>query len=187
MALPITEDFGGGERAFLCRQGEINKIQEACGEGCFEIAGSLARFVQIQRTHPKAALFEQLLMISGNTIRAEFIRAPIFYGLIAGGMSPGDATKLVREWIEERGFIGLVENVTLAMLILIAGVSLPPGAEPVGEPQAGPTAPPASTSATSTERPPQSGGPRDKPTSARSGSSPKPSAAGTGRRAARTK
>ena len=175
MAEAVREDFGGEERTFLVRIGELRKIQTACNAGPGEIAQRLARCVQTVREFPQATIYDQVLIGMGS-LYVDDVREPILQGLIAGGMTSADATKLVRQEIDERGFRGLMENAALALALVIAGVSMPAEeADAPGEFQAGTAPPPGSTSEgfTPPEEPSESSPMRS--TSAASGSSLKPS------------
>lgn len=152
MALPIHQDFAGEERAFLARIGELRKIEARCSAGIFEVAGELARCVSILRQAPNATVFDQLLLGLG-ALRVDYVREPILQALTAGGMSSGDATRMVVSEIDDHGFVGLLNNAPLALAVVIAGISQPVGAEAPGESRAG-KAPPASTGETSTAQAP---------------------------------
>lgn len=136
----IIEEFGGEQRSFLLAIGELRKVQDAAGASPVVIARELSRCVAVLRAHPKASLFEQLQIGMGDW-HPEFVRQPILQGLIAGGMAPNAAAKEVRQHIDERGFLGLVENAPLALTLIVAGVSQPEDAATPGESLAE-TAPP---------------------------------------------
>jgi hypothetical protein len=172
VASPVQIDFGGEERNFLCRIGELRKIEEKCGVGVFEIAGSLGRVVQVLREKPNATLFEQVIYMAGT--KADFIREPIYQCLVAGGMPSGEATMLVRQEVDEQGFVGLVQSASVALVALIAGVSIPDKEKSEGELAGAPKAPKDSTSGKSTETGARSAGRRSKSTAKASGSSAKP-------------
>lgn len=133
----IEEHFGGEARQFRVALGELRKIQIKCEAGPATIAGRLARCAQVLRQMPKATALELALTGLGDW-RVDDIREPIFHGLMGGGMSPNDAGKLVAEWIDKRGFRGLIENAELALALVIAGVAQPED-DQVGEPAAGTT------------------------------------------------
>jgi hypothetical protein len=156
----ITEDFGGEPRPFCVRIGELRKIQDRCGAGPAQIAERLARCVTTYTTNPAATPL-QLVTLGLGDWRVDDIREPIFQGLIGGGMNPNVAGKLVREWVDDRGFRGLVENAGLALTLVVAGVEAPAGE---GEPPAGEKEPASSTSEPSTEAAPPSASPPEKST-----------------------
>lgn len=131
----ITAEFGAAERAFFCGMAELRAIQEACGVGPPVIAERLARCVQVQRAQPEATVLDQVALGVGDW-KVDDIREPILVGLIAAGMPPGEAGRLVRRWIDDRGFKGLMENAGTALTILVAGVAEPEG-DPAGELPAG--------------------------------------------------
>lgn len=133
----IEEDFGGEPRSFLVRIGELRAIQTKCSAGPAVVAQRLARCVAVVEAKPDAQVGE-LAMLGLGDWNVDDVREPILQGLIGAGMSPNDAGKLVRTWVDERGFRGLVENARLALLVLVAGVATPED-DPVGEPKAGET------------------------------------------------
>jgi len=150
----IEADFGGEPRFFRVANGELRKIQEKCDAGPAHIAAAIAPCVQAVRQNPKATILELALAGLGDWM-VDYIREPVFQGLLGGGMSPNEAGKLVRTWIDDRGFKGLVENAGLALTLIVAGVDSPEDEEP-GEPDAGVMTPTRSreersTSAGSTE------------------------------------
>lgn len=189
MAEALTAEFGGEERRFLLLLGGLRQVEAKCDKGSAEILHSLARCLQVQKAYPNATLLEQSAMGLGDW-RVDYIREPILQGLIGGGMSPNDAGKLVRTWIDERGFQGLVENAWLAWMALGLGWSRPAeddAGESEAEAQTAKASPPGSTSPTSTAPEPPWDGPRPKSTQPGSGSSPQRSPAGTKPRAASPK
>jgi hypothetical protein len=157
----IEEDFGGEIRRFCVRIGELRKIQDRSGAGPAQIAERLARCVTTYTTNPQATPL-QLVSLGLGDWRVDDIREPIFQGLIGAGMNPNLAGKLIREWVDERGFRGLVENAGLALTLVVAGVEAPAGE---GESGAGETAPPdPSISEPSTETEPPLASPPGKST-----------------------
>jgi hypothetical protein len=90
-------DFATGTYLFRLGWGELEKIQEACDAGPYVVLDRL---------------------VSGRW-RVADIRETIRWGLIGGGMSPTEATKLVRDFVESRP---PVENLVTAQLVLGASV-----------------------------------------------------------------
>jgi hypothetical protein len=131
----IEEQFGGELRFFKVGIGELRAIQAKCDAGPAEIARRLARGVMALRAGSNAAIGELAALGLGEW-RVDDVREPILQGLIGGGLSPNDAANLVRRWIDERGFRGLVENLTLALELVVAGVAQPED-ERLGEREAG--------------------------------------------------
>lgn len=132
-------EFGGVDRSFLVQIGELRKIQTACAASPAKIARELARGVATLRAFPKAGMLRQLEVGIGDW-EPEWVRQPILVGLVAGGNAPSDAQAWVRQEIDERGFIGLVDNLTLALTLIIAGAAKPAeagreGKEGSGEPR----------------------------------------------------
>lgn len=126
----ITRPFADGEYHFAYPFGELVKLQEArdCGP----------------------QVLQQRLL--GNDWRVEDIREVIRFGLIGGGMTPVEASKLVKRWVEERPPL---ENLELAGLLSLVAINGPPD-ERVGE-QGDPDAPPngsTTSQAANSESPP---------------------------------
>lgn len=92
-----TADFGDDTYRFRLGWGEWAKLQEACDIGPYALLDRLA---------------------SGRW-RVEDIREVIRYGLIGGGMEPGKALKMIREYVEARP---PMECWQLAVDIATAGV-----------------------------------------------------------------
>lgn len=102
--------WADGDYTFRLGWGELEALQEACEAGPWVI---------LERLFTKQCRVGDI----SNVIRQ---------GLIGGGMVPGDATKLVRNYIEARP---PAENLIVATVILQAAVQ-GVDEEPVGEPQA---------------------------------------------------
>jgi hypothetical protein len=159
----IEDDFGGETRQFRVALGELRKIQIKCADGPSTIASRLARCAQVVRAMPGAKVIDLVTTGLGDW-RVDDVREPILQGLIGGGLSPNEASRLVTEWIDARGFVGVIENASLALALVIGGVALP-----VGETSASPKRPTRarqknSTSPTSTAPAPRSASPRAKST-----------------------
>lgn len=107
----ITEDFADGTYQFCMNYGAIRMLQEAREMGPLFLYG----------------------VLTSNAWKVEDIREIIRCGLIGGGMSPAQALKLVRMYVEERP---IMESVGLAKKILGAGLVGAPEEESVGEQQA---------------------------------------------------
>ena len=103
----IELDFGPELQRFRLAWGQLSSLQEACDAGPYVI----------------------LDRIMNGTWRMNDIRETIRYGLIGGGMTPSDALKLVREYVEDRP---PVENLMIAQAVLSAGLVGAPE-EAVGE------------------------------------------------------
>lgn len=144
----ITEWFGGEERKFLCRIDQLYDIQKRCGPA-FSVAARLARAAAVMASKPKASILELLVSDLGD-LTVEDVRETIKICLIAGGENPNVAGKLCKEFIDDRGFKGVFENITLAANCLIAGVEAPAG-EGEPKPEENPPEKKASTSEPSTE------------------------------------
>lgn len=76
----VTIDWGDGTYDFRLGWGELAKLQEACDAGPFVILDRLR----------------------SGTCLLEDISGVIRWGLVGGGKSPAEATKLVRLYVEDR-------------------------------------------------------------------------------------
>lgn len=128
MTLPtgrVSEQFGGEERAFLVRIGQLREIQKKCGAGPAAIAGRLARCVNLRQARPQATILELAALGLGEWT-VDDVREPILQGLVAAGMPANDAGGLLKTWVDDRGFAGLLDHVELAFLLIVAGVEAEP-------------------------------------------------------------
>ncbi|MEI4482234.1 MULTISPECIES: gene transfer agent family protein [unclassified Phyllobacterium] len=105
----IELNFGDGTYTFRLGWGELAKVQEACDAG---------PYVVLQRLYD-------------NSWRLNDIREVIRWGLIGGETKPGEALKLVRDYVEERPPL---ESVLFAQAILSAALQGAPE-EDVGKPK----------------------------------------------------
>jgi hypothetical protein len=103
----IELDWADGTYSFRLAWAQIIELQEQCKAGPFVI---------LQRLYSGQWLAEDI----SNVIRL---------GLIGGGMTPGDALKKVRTYVEDRP---PMENVLFAQGVLAAGLQGAPD-EPLGE------------------------------------------------------
>lgn len=106
----IDLDWADGTFPFALRWGELAELQEKTDAG---------PYVVLHRLH-------------SHQWRVEDISNVIRLGLIGGGMTPSEAIKKVRFYVEARPPL---ENHAFAIAILSAGLLGAPD-EPVGEPQA---------------------------------------------------
>jgi hypothetical protein len=93
----ISLDWADGNYAFRLAWGELEKLQEACDAGPYVILGRL----------------------TDGSWRIGDISAVIRLGLIGGGMTPVDALKKVRSYVEGRP---PMESLMTAQAILSAGI-----------------------------------------------------------------
>lgn len=165
-----SADFAGEEREFCIRFREIRAIEDKCGVGIGEVLRRLARCVAVVRQLGGIDAF-----MAGVEIHAEDVRQPIYQGLVGKGMPSGEATKLVRLEIDERGVQGLIDNASTALLVLWGSQKVPETDEPgEGKGTASPaTSPNATTSPPSTASARPLGSRPVMSTSSRRGSSPK--------------
>lgn len=129
----VVSDFGGEDRAFRLTVPWLEKVERDCDAGAAVIAGEIARGVQVLEVYAEKKITAVAAIAAGlGAWRSSYIRQVIYWGLQGGGMAPGEAGKLVRRYIDERGFMGLIENVDLAFKV-ITGANSGPGDDPVGE------------------------------------------------------
>ncbi|TJV20613.1 MAG: gene transfer agent family protein [Mesorhizobium sp.] len=106
----IELEWGDGLHSFRLAWGQLIKLQEACDCGPF-------------------VLLDRLMM---GRWKVEEIREVIRWGLIGGGMSVADASKLMKLYVEA---IPPFENLLTAQKVLSAGVAGAPDESP-GETEA---------------------------------------------------
>jgi hypothetical protein len=138
----IVRQWGSEERTFRLGIGEWRKIQETCDAGPGEIAQRIAAWAAVRVALPKAGFVELLAAGGAGKWRVDDVREVLYRGLTGGGMEPTVAGRLVRELHDERP---LLENLPLALEIVLASLSGPPD-EDVGEREG---EPPTTTSSTS--------------------------------------
>lgn len=94
----VDMDFGDGPHRFRLAMGELEELQEKTGAG---------PFVLVQR------------LLNGDWKIAD-VREPLRLGLIGGGMTPEDALKLVRRYVDQRDawmhYAGVAKMVVLAAI-----------------------------------------------------------------------
>ena len=100
----ITLPWADGDYHFRLAWGELEALQEACDAGCYVI---------LNRLHD-------------GTWRLKDISATIRLGLIGGGLTPAEALRLTRTYVEARPPL---ENLIFAQGILGAGVMGAPDEE----------------------------------------------------------
>jgi hypothetical protein len=138
----LVRQWGSEERTFRLGIGEWRKIQETCDAGPGEVVQRIAAWAAVRMAMPKANFLEILAAGGAGRWRVDDVREVLYRGLTGGGMDPTSAGRLVRELHDERP---LLENLPLALEIVLASLS-GPEEEPVGE-RVG--EPPTTTSATS--------------------------------------
>ena len=125
------EDFGGEPRDFRIRLGEIRRIEAKCEAGIGLVMGRLSRAVLLQQQVGGLQAFS-----AGLDIRADDVRTVIYEGLVGAGMATPEASKLVRQEIDDRGLRGIVENIPVALAVLW-GSQEAPESDALGESLAG--------------------------------------------------
>ena len=116
----LTTDWADGSHTFLLRVGEIEELQDKCGD-----VGPAVIFQRLQ----------------SGAWKAQDVRETIRLGLIGGGMAPAKALKMVQRYVDERPGM---ENVHPAAAIIGAWLfglaevqpDLSEGIEPDPEPEA---------------------------------------------------
>jgi hypothetical protein len=171
----VRVSFGGDERLFRIRWGEIRRIEDKCATGIGEVLRRLSRAVMVL-----SQLRGMEALAAGLDIHAQDIREVIYQGLRGGGMPESQVALLLRIEIDERGIAGLMDNVSVALGVLW-GAQSAPEADDVGERRAGATSTtPASeqTSASSSASAKPSASPPETSKTSPPGSSTPPSRAG---------
>jgi hypothetical protein len=99
----VIAEFGGDEREFCIRIGELRELQEKCEVGPGVV----------------------LMRLIANQFRVDDIPTVIRLGLIGGGLDPTSASRLVRTYVEQRTFEWGGENGLgiLAVKILAAALN----------------------------------------------------------------
>lgn len=121
-------DFAGEERAFRIRLGEIRRIEDKCKTGIGEVVRRLARCVYVV-----GEVGGSEALVAGVEIHADDVREVLFQGLRGAGMTDAEATRLLRQEVDDRGFRGLLGHASTAYTVLWASQEIPD----TGEPQAG--------------------------------------------------
>lgn len=111
----VTLPFADGPKTFRLAWGELIKLQEACNAGPY--------------------IIYRRLMTGGWNVQD--ISSTIRLGLIGGGMTPEQALKFVRDYVESRPPL---ESVALAQGVLGIALQGAPDEKP-GEPEGEETAP----------------------------------------------
>jgi hypothetical protein len=155
-----TADFAGEAREFRICLGEIRRIEAKCNAPIGEVAQRLARAVVVLKAGGSLSVAEMLA--AGIAIYADDVREPLYQGLIGKDMPSGEATKLLKTEIDDRGFKGLMDNAAVALLVLTATQEAPPREADLGEQKAGQNPPNASTSQNSSGSARRSGSRRGK-------------------------
>lgn len=127
----IDLDFGGEERTFRLGIGQWRKVQERCDAGPAELLARLSPVFTAKR----AGLTVEQIMTHGllGTWRVDDVREPILQGLLGANMALPEATKIVREWVDERP---LLEAVEIAYMVVLASVIGTEDEKAMGESQA---------------------------------------------------
>lgn len=130
----ITLPWADGEFTFDLRLGEVRKLQERTG---------LGPAVILQR------------IVDGEW-KVDDYRETILQGLLGGGMAAAEASKLVRNWVDERPAGESFLTAAKILKAFIEGAPQPKKAKAPKTKTETTTAPAASTSTLSTEPVPQS-------------------------------
>ena len=120
----VEADFAGELRPFRLRLGELRRIEDRCGAGVGEVARRLARALSVL-----SQLSGVPALAAGLDVRADDVREVILQGLTGAGMPSTDAAKLVRAEVEERGLPGIIDNVSVALTVLVGSQEAPDAGE----------------------------------------------------------
>lgn len=126
----VALDFGGEERTFCLRIGELRKVQERCDAGPGEIAQRLAGFMLLREG--KLPLAQAAALGRLGTWRVDDVREVILQGLVGGGMTPNDAGQIVRHWVDGRPW---AETIPVAYQVILASIIGVDDEDAAGEPQ----------------------------------------------------
>ena len=141
----IELEFGGETRTFRLALGELEQVQERCGEGPQVLAARMAPwliFAQEREAAEDAGVVQPSLLQGAaagrlGSWRVHDVREPILRGLQGGGLSPNAAAALVRQFVDGRP---LLESVPTAFAVLMAAVIGVEDERPAGESEAAPEA-----------------------------------------------
>src|ERR1700757_1357875 len=138
----ITLSLGGEDRVFRFGLDEHMRLQEALHD-------KLGLSLIVQNLHPFAtatmaglSMPEILMARLLGDLRVEQIREVLFQGLIGGGMSPIEAGKLCKTWVEQRP---PTETALIAYAVGHAALVGAKDEDAMGEPLGGEAAPPSQT------------------------------------------
>lgn len=92
--------FGNDTHIFKLGYGQIKEIQDTTNAGIAFILDSLLH----------------------GTWKIEYIRETIRCGLVGGGMSPGDAMRMVKTYVEDTESYPIGDNIPIAASILAAAI-----------------------------------------------------------------
>lgn len=118
MLQSVTLPWGGEERVFQLRIGELRALQAKCDAGPEEIAARLAPTVTALDN--EVGFGDAVRLGLTGRWRIDDVRETLLQGLIGGGMAPQDATVLVLTYVDGRP---LRENAAPAYLVLMAAIS----------------------------------------------------------------
>ena len=124
----VELELGGEPRTFRLGIGEWRKVQEQCDAGPAELLARMAPpFEALRRGVRSADLISSGLL---GRWRMDDIRAPIFHGLVGGGLAPNDAMSIVREWVDQRPKL---EALSVAYQVVLASLTGTEDEEASGE------------------------------------------------------
>lgn len=103
--------FGGEDRTFRLNIGRLRALQEKVDAGPMELVSRLA----------------------GGTWRVDDIRETLLQGLIGGGMSSADATRLMKSDFDDLPFAQFVQIAQAVLLATLVGAEDEDAGEPQGE------------------------------------------------------
>jgi hypothetical protein len=138
-------DWGGEpEQAFRLGIGQIGKLQEKVDAGPLYIASCCMVSLAALAAHKARDYAALSRMDLKQVAEINMVRETLLQGLLGAGMALPGATKLVREWVDERP---LSENLIAAYEVCMASVLGVEDEKAMGEPQAAEEASPTSRAA----------------------------------------
>lgn len=124
----IELSFGGEDRLFRLNIGRLRALQEKVDAGPMEL----------------------LSRLSAGTWRVDDVREVLLQGLIGGGMSSADATRLVKTDFDDLPLQPFVQIAQAVVMTALVGAEDEVAGEPPGEEQNSPSPAPNSASPAST-------------------------------------
>lgn len=127
----VTLAFGGEDRTFGLRIGQMRAIEEKTGASIPEILTAMHPLVQSIRS--KLSFGQILSNGLMGAWRVDYYREVILQGLIGGGESPTVATALVTNYVDPYSPLESIPTAYEVLLAWVAGLNEEP--LPVGEPK----------------------------------------------------
>lgn len=107
----IVLPFGGEDRTFRLNIGRLRALQEKVDAGPHEL----------------------WMRVNTGTWRVDDLRETLLQGLIGGGMSSADATRLMKTDFDDLPFAQFIETTKAVLMVMLFGVGDEDAGEPLGE------------------------------------------------------